>query len=332
MAASSARSKLRPKATAADVDGAHACGEIDLSRELGAAERHTQAAPDRDGDDDAADSRAGGARAAGGLNSGRAPLDRPSALSCSSRNSERAWQASERSWRQNRQVAEELTVSRVVQRLDAQKLDVQRARQLSAMAAVRSSVQREADPGEWKKGERRWRHHQAQVESSMQARAAERVLHDQQNRLDAELTRARARDQLTERRRDEREAIRRHRTLAQETSQAASHALADDRRRQMAAFRAREKQRLATFEANVQRKRLGLPRLEADLPPQRPSWEDFGLSRVRPGTLPILAAAGGLNLSLSRPLSTGGPRSEPVRSRPQSRSRSAATLSHFFSH
>ena len=175
MAASSARSKLRPKATAADVDGAHACGEIDLSRELGAAERHTQAAPDRDGDDDAADSRAGGARAAGGLNSGRAPLDRPSALSCSSRNSERAWQASERSWRQNRQVAEELTVSRVVQRLDAQKLDVQRARQLSAMAAVRSSVQREADPGEWKKGERRWRHHQAQVESSMQARAAVRA-------------------------------------------------------------------------------------------------------------------------------------------------------------
>lgn len=79
-----------------------------------------------------------------------------------------------------------------------------------------------------------------------------------------------------------------------------------------AAFRAREKQRLAIFEMNVQRKRLGLPRLEAagetDQAAQ-PGWDD----RVRPDMLSVLAAVGGLTLSLkpsrkaslSRPVSAG---------------------------
>jgi hypothetical protein len=72
----------------------------------------------------------------------------------------------------------------------------------------------------------------------------------------------------------------------------------------------REKQRLAAFEANVQRKRLGLPRLETEPPPSAAAsaspWDELGLSRVRPGTLPLLAAAAGLQLQQpARPMSSG---------------------------
>ncbi|KAJ1622273.1 hypothetical protein T492DRAFT_885534 [Pavlovales sp. CCMP2436] len=227
----------------------------------------------------------------------------------------RAWHVSERGWRENRQLAESITVSRVAQRLEAQKHEVLRARQLRVMAAARSSVQRETVPGEWAIGERRWRHHQAQVESSVQARAAERMLLDQQKRLTSEVSRTRASEEHHERRRDEREGIRRHRLIAGHTTMVVSNALAEERRRQM-------KQRLATFDANVQRKRLGLPRIESEQP-SAPSWEEFGLSRVRTGTLPILAAATGLQLA--RPLSTGA-FNRPTGSRPNSRARLLAQL------
>lgn len=89
-------------------------------------------------------------------------------------------------------------------------------------------------------------------------------------------------------------------------------------RARQAAFRAREKQRLATFELNVQRKRLGLPRLEPEADQaQQPGWDAFGLSRVRPDMLSLVAAVGGLTLELkpaarkaagNRPISAGPPR------------------------
>lgn len=176
------------------------------------------------------------------------------------------WRVNERDWRRNRQDAERLTVTRVVERLEVQRQEASLARTLCKGAAVRSAQQRQADPGEWKTGERRWRQHCAEVESSVQARAMvrareggseptpcvapwlerfptspnasppplqERTLLDQQKRLDAGLARMRAKSELLERRREEREAIRRHKALMEQTAQAGCDALAKERRDQM---------------------------------------------------------------------------------------------------
>jgi hypothetical protein len=187
----------------------------------------------------------------------------------------------------------------------------------------------------------------------------ERLLAEQASRLTAELSRVRRDEENEERRREEHDAFRRHRAIAQLGEQAASQALADERRQQavraekhraphyaraaasrspltprgraarcrpscarppQAAFKTRERQRLAVFEANVQRKRLGLPRLETE---GHSGLEEFGLARIRgPGTLPILAAAAGLEMYASshsqRPDSVVGSRGRlGVRSAPR---------------
>jgi hypothetical protein len=105
-----------------------------------------------------------------------AALEQPSGASRSTRQSEpREWDLAQRSWLHNRQVAERITVQRVAARLEHERVETERARQLREMASIRSSVQRQVDPGEWTKGERRWRAHQAQVELAQQARAAVRA-------------------------------------------------------------------------------------------------------------------------------------------------------------
>lgn len=140
-------------------------GEVHLNlREHGS----SQPGPDAGDDDVGADKPAGR-----DTDGGRGRTGRSSAPVRSARPSEpREWHVSERKWRRNRELAEHLTVTRVAQRLEAEKQEAARARQLSAMAALRFAVQREADPSEWKVGERRWRHHQAQVQSSVQAKTA----------------------------------------------------------------------------------------------------------------------------------------------------------------
>lgn len=87
----------------------------------------------------------------------------------------RLWRQDPLSWRANRQLQQELTVLRVAQRLEEERAMQDHARQLRARAAAQASMARQLDPGEWRKGESRWRAHMHHVQVSAEARAAVRA-------------------------------------------------------------------------------------------------------------------------------------------------------------